>query len=152
MLQASNIILAPALHVFHLTNVSHQSTTYKTILILSTPHIKPWTDVQANSQDIYISICLIQRRPSIRSHSVLFFWDFEVPLVSKEVKVIIPQHLQRIIVNTISFIDFKLLTEKLTELLPWTSKIFSNTVVCVTVSRVTWTMKSAVNRSKANSV
>ena len=38
MLQASNIILAPALHVFHVTNVSQQSTTFKTIPILSTPY------------------------------------------------------------------------------------------------------------------
>ena len=38
MLQASNIILAPALHVFHVTNVSQQSTAYKTIPILSTPY------------------------------------------------------------------------------------------------------------------
>ena len=36
------------------------------------PIIKPWTDVHANSQDIFIRICLIQWRPSIRSHSVLF--------------------------------------------------------------------------------
>ena len=38
ILQALSIILAPVLHVFHSKNVPQQSTTYKTILILSIPH------------------------------------------------------------------------------------------------------------------
>ena len=37
-IQALNIIVAPAHHVFHFTNVSQQSTTYKTIPILITPY------------------------------------------------------------------------------------------------------------------
>ena len=38
ILQALNIILAPALHMSHLKNVHQQSVTYKTIQTVSTPY------------------------------------------------------------------------------------------------------------------